>query len=240
MHFDKTIGSVKENGKTYYVCEQCGRKSFRKIKSHGHIYCRKHYSQMKKYGYCLDINPRTTMDKNTIVIINDKAYIYLCDKNANVIAVSIIDAEDVPKVQHIKWKLSTSGYAMNTPKYKGSNIHLSRLILGTTEFVDHINHKTLDNRKCNLRTVTKSQNQMNSNYKGVTHTKQDKYYAHIKLNGIMINLGVYVDKEEAYCARWYAEQLLFKEFKYPKEKPIILPSRETQIKSYVEKKVQRL
>lgn len=195
---------------------------------------------MKKYGYCLDINPRTTMDKNTIVIINNKAYIYLCNKNANVIATSIIDAEDVPKVQHIKWKLSASGYVMNTPKYKGSNIHLSRLILGTTEFVDHINHKTLDNRKCNLRTVTKSQNQMNSNYKGVTHTKQDKYYAHIKLNGIMINLGVYVDKEEAYFARWYAEQLLFKEFKYPKEKPIILPSRETQIKSYVEKKVQRL
>ncbi len=195
---------------------------------------------MKKYGYCLDINPRTTMDKNTIVIINNKAYIYLCNKNANVIAASIIDAEDVPKVQHIKWKLSASGYVMNTPKYKGSNIHLSRLILGTTEFVDHINHKTLDNRKCNLRTVTKSQNQMNSNYKGVTHTKQDKYYAHIKLNGIMINLGVYVDKEEAYFARWYAEQLLFKEFKYPKEKPIILPSRETQIKSYVEKKVQRL
>ena len=195
---------------------------------------------MKKYGYCLDINPRTTMDKNTIVIINNKAYIYLCNKNANVIAASIIDAEDVPKVQHIKWKLSASGYVMNTPKYKGSNIHLSRLILGTTEFVDHINHKTLDNRKCNLRTVTKSQNQMNSNYKGVTHTKQDKYYAHIKLNGIMINLGVYVDKEEAYFARWYAEQLLFKEFKYPKKKPIILPSRETQIKSYVEKKVQRL
>lgn len=195
---------------------------------------------MKKYGYCLDINPRTTMDKNTIVIINNKAYIYLCDKNANVIAVSIIDAEDVPKVQHVKWKLSTSGYAMNTPKYKGSNTHLSRLILGTTEFVDHINHKTLDNRKCNLRVVTKSQNQMNSNYKGVTHTKQEKYYAHIKLNGIMINLGVYVDKEEAYFARWYAEQLLFKEFKYPKEKPIILPNRETQIKSYVEKKVQRL
>lgn len=195
---------------------------------------------MKKYGYCLDINPRTTMDKNTIIIINNKAYIYLCNKNANVIAASIIDAEDVPKIQHIKWKLSASGYVMNTPKYKGSNIHLSRLILGTTEFVDHINHKTLDNRKCNLRTVTKSQNQMNSNYKGVTHTKQDKYYAHIKLNGIMINLGVYVDKEEAYFARWYAEQLLFKEFKYPKEKPIILPNRETQIKSYVEKKVQRL
>lgn len=195
---------------------------------------------MKKYGHCLDINPRTTMDKNTIVIINNKAYIYLCNKNANVIAASIIDAEDVPKVQHIKWRLSASGYVMNTPKYKGSNIHLSRLILGTTEFVDHINHKTLDNRKCNLRTVTKSQNQMNSNYKGVTHTKQDKYYAHIKLNGIMINLGIYVDKEEAYFARWYAEQLLFKEFKYPKEKPIILPSRETQIKSYVEKKVQRL
>lgn len=237
---NKKAAQIKENGKIYYVCEQCGRKSFRKIKTHGHIYCKKHYNQIKKYGYCIDDNPRTTMDKNEIIIDGDVAYICIYNQKAELIAKAIIDASDVEKVRYIKWKLSASGYVMNTPKYKGSSVHLSRLILNTSQFVDHINHNPLDNRKSNLRIVTRSQNQMNVNYKGVTTTKSNKYYAYIKINGKMLNLGVYVDEEEAYFARWYAEHLLFKDFKYPKEKPIILETREEEIKKYVEKKVQRL
>ena len=152
----------------------------------------------------------------------------------------MIDTEDLSKVRYTKWKLSKSGYAMNSPKFSGSTKHMSREILGTDQFVDHINHNTLDNRKANLRIVTKSQNQMNVNYKGVTKTKSGTYYAHIKINQKMINLGVYVFEEEALFARWYAETILFKEYRYPKEKPIILPQREKQIMDYVDRKVQRL
>lgn len=126
---------------------------------------------------------------------------------------------------------------MNTPKFKGGNIHLSRVILDTDQFVDHINHDTLDNRKSNLRIVTKSQNQMNSNYKGITQRKDGKFYAHIKINQRMINLGVYVFEEEALYARWYAETKLFQEYRYPKEKPMILPDREQYIMEYVNKKL---
>ena len=56
----------------------------------------------------------------------------------------------------------------------------------------------------------------------------------------MINLGVYIFEEEALFARWYAEMLLFKEYRYPKEKPEILQDREKQIREYVGRKVQRL
>ena len=146
-----------------YVCCICGRESFRKIKSNNNIYCNKHYNQIKKYGHVLDKNPRTTYDKNGYHIQGDITKIDLYDKTCNKIGEAIIDTEDLQKVKHIKWKLSNSGYAMNTPKYKGSNIHMSKVILNTEEFVDHINHNTLDNRKCNLRIVTKSQNQMNPN-----------------------------------------------------------------------------
>lgn len=239
-HSDHTVETVREGSKTFYICNVCGRKSFRKIRSQKKIWCNKHYHQFKKYGHPLDTNPRTLYDKNEIRIIGDIAYIDVYDKYGNVIATGIFDSEDVPKVRHIKWKLSQSGYLMNTPKFKGGNIHFSRVILNTDQFVDHINHNTLDNRKCNLRIVTKSQNQMNSNYKGVHTRKNGKFYAHIKLNGKMLNLGVYVFEEEAYFARWYAETLLFKEYRYEKEKPFILPDRETQIKAYVDKKVQRL
>ena len=129
---------------------------------------------------------------------------------------------------------------MNSPKFKSSNIHLSRVILDTDQFVDHINHNPLDNRKENLRIVTRSQNQMNINYKGVNKTNNNKFYACIKLNQKTIGLGIYVHEEEALFARWYAEQILFKEYAYPKDKPVILPDREKQIKEYVNNKVQRL
>lgn len=237
---DHNIGTVYMNDKPYYVCNVCGKMSFQKVSSNKKVWCTKHYKQFKKYGHVLENNPRTISDRNEIRVDGDIAYIDLYDKNCNVVATAMVDAEDVPKVKGIKWKLSGSGYAMNTPKFKGGNIHMSRVILDTDQFVDHINHNTLDNRKCNLRVVTKSQNQMNANYKGVAKTKNGKFYAHIKLNGKLFNLGEYVFEEEALFARWYAETLLFKEYRYPKEKPVILLDRELQIKEYVNKKVQRL
>ena len=81
---------------------------------------------------------------------------------------------------------------------------------------------------------------MNSNYKGVSKTKNGRFYAYIKLHQHACNLGTYVDKEEALYARWYAEQLLFKEYAYPKPEPFILDSRKVEIRRYVDRKVQRL
>ncbi len=223
-----------------YNCEFCGRQMSRKIVSHGHIFCDKHYKQFKKYGRVLDNNPRTLYDKNELHINGDITYIDLYDKNYDVIAQAMIDTEDIDKVRYTKWKLSASGYAMNTPKFGGGNKHMSRVILGTDQFVDHINHNTLDNRKVNLRIVTKSQNQMNCDYKGVSRCKDGKYFAHIKLNQKQYNLGKYVFEEEAKFARWHAEIVLFGAYRYPKERPVILPDRELAIMEYVNRKVQRL
>lgn len=223
-----------------HTCDICGRKLARKIKTHGYTLCDKHYKQLKKYGKFLDSNPRTPLDKNEYHIKGDMTYIDLYNKHGNVIAQAKIDTEDLDKVKYIKWKLSGSGYAMNTPKYSGNSKHMSRVILDTSELVDHINHDTLDNRKQNLRVVTRSQNRMNVNYRGVTETMNSKFCAHIKVNQKMINLGVYMFEEEALFARWYAEELVFKEYRYPKEKPEILSDREKQIREYVERKVQRL
>ena len=236
---DKNIKQIQEDGKTYYVCSVCGRMSFRKVVSYGKIYCNKHYNQLKE-GMIKDENPRSRTDKNEIRIDGDVAYIDLYDMNETVIATALIDAEDVPKVRYSKWRLTRYGYVVSQRKDNKCN-YLHRIVLSVDDFVDHINHNTLDNRKSNLRVVTKSQNQMNSNYKGVTKTSAGKYYAHIKLHGKMLNLGVYIDEAEALFARWYAETLVFKEYQYyKKEKPVILKSRESEIKTYVEQKVQRL
>lgn len=240
VYYDHSVGEIKRENKNLYVCCVCGRLSFHKIRACGKTYCCKHYDQIKKYGHCVDSNPRTKQDRNEIRIDGSSAYIDLYDDACNVVGTAIVDAEDVPKIRYTKWKLSGSGYAMNAPKYRGGNIHMSRVILGTEEFVDHIDHNTLNNKKNNLRIVSKAQNQMNSNHKGVTARADGKYYAHIKINQKMINLGAYIFEEEALFARWYAESLLFGEYRFPKEKPYILTDRERQITEYVNKKVQRL
>lgn len=222
-----------------HICEVCGRANYRKLPADGKNVCEKHYKQFRKYGRFLDNNPRTLLDRNEYHVYGKTTKIDLYDKDCNVIAHTLIDTEDLDKVKYTKWKLTGSGYAANTPKYKGSNQHLSRVILGTDQFVDHINHNTLDNRKKNLRIVTKSQNQMNCNYKGVCN-HGEKYFAYIKINQKMLNLGTYVFEEEALFARWYAETILFGEYRYPKPKPKILKHREKEIMEYVDKKVQRL
>lgn len=222
-----------------HFCSVCGRQMFKKLRHNGKVLCNKHYKQYKKCGVVFDTNPRTLSDRNEIVVDGNVAYIYLYNNRCEKIAEAIIDADDVCKVRYTKWSLSTGGYVSSRPS-KGASRHLSRRILSTDQFVDHINHNTLDNRKCNLRIVNKSQNKMNSDHKGVSKTPSGKFYSYIKINQKMINLGVYIDEEEALYARWYAENVLFGAYRYPKDEPFILDIRKTQIKEYVDGKVQRL
>lgn len=226
--------------KIYYPCSVCGRLSYRKIKTGGKNYCQKHYNQLKKYGHVIDTNPRCRRDKNEIRIDGEIAYIDLYDTNGNKTATTMIDSDDVEKVRYSKWRLS-HGYVVTSRKFATQNDYLHRIILSTNEFVDHINHNTLDNRKSNLRIITKSQNQMNSNYSGVSVTPSNKYYAHIKIHGRMINLGTYIIQDEAYFARWYAETILFKDYQYDgKKMPLIPEQRRNEIQEYIDQKVQRL
>lgn len=222
-----------------HICSVCGRREFRKLRFHGVTVCERHRKQLKKYGTILDNNSRTIFDRNSYRIVGDIAIIDLYDKNCEKVAETIIDAEDIDRVKNIKWKLSAGGYAVNTPK-KGKNKNLSRFVLQVDTFVDHINHNTLDNRKSNLRVVTKSQNQMNANYKGVYCYEGKRPFAKIKLHGKQICLGSYDEVDEAYYARWYAEKILFKEYRYPKPEPVISNERKRDIQQYVENKVQRL
>lgn len=219
-----------------HKCEICGRMYRKKLKADGKIVCMKHYTQFRKFGYFKDNSSRTPRDKNEIIVKGKIAYICLYDKQYNIIAKAIIDADDVEKVKNIKWRLNNNGYVINNSK---SSMFLHRRILSVNDIVDHINGNRLDNRKSNLRVVTKSQNQMNVNYRGVYQNK-DKWIAKIKLNQKQIHIGTFIYEEEALYARWYAERILFKEFAYPKKEPDIIENRKKEIQELVSKKVQRL
>ncbi len=95
--------------------------------------------------------------------------------------IFFIDSEDYSLIKDYKWFYS-SGYVMT--RINGVRTYLHRYLLnaGSCTIVDHINGNTLDNRKCNLRLVTKSLNALNSKkrsntsskYKGVTWNRTNK------------------------------------------------------------------
>lgn len=79
---------------------------------------------------------------------------------------ALVDDQDYDMLIKIKWcaeRCSTvkeNFYARN----RALNIKMHRLILGLGKshlVGDHINHNTLDNRRCNLRAVTKAENNRN-------------------------------------------------------------------------------
>jgi hypothetical protein len=103
---------------------------------------------------------------------------------------------------------------------------LSRMLnrtLTTYDYVDHINHDTLDNRRNNLRLVTPKQNRLNttkrsnntSGFIGVSWKKQRcRWKASIGVDGKNYHLGYYTKPEDAAHAYDIAAQIIYGEFAY--------------------------
>jgi hypothetical protein len=134
------------------------------------------------------------------------------------------DIEDYDKIKDYCWSSKDRGYISSFTTGKVFKL-LHRLIMNcpTDYEVDHINHKTWDNRKLNLRIVSKSNNLQNqrlsdnntSGYTGVCWDKtKEKWIAYIKVYKKAIHLGRYINKEDAVKARKEAEELYFGEYSY--------------------------
>jgi hypothetical protein len=150
--------------------------------------------------------------KNNYIIKNDIVYIELNRRDGTEL-FALIDKEDLSRLNgiNLKWfadynkKMNcfyckTSDYKNknNMVKY-GNKMHRFILDYFGKLHIDHINHNTLDNRKCNLRIVTVQENMFNlSNVKGYFWDKtKNKYLAYIYLNKKRIYLGRYSTEVEA-------------------------------------------
>lgn len=164
-------------------------------------------------GFCTQTKDSPPTNNPNHYTFDDKcAYIHLDNKNE----VAIIDKEDYEKVKNHRWCLSgryfSSGFIKN---WKYGTYGLHRVIMDCYDknfIVDHINRNTLDNRKENLRVVSKSQNAMNCklNYKhkygyaGIYKSKTG-WRALIPIKTKPKSLGVFKTLDEAINARKDAE-----------------------------------
>lgn len=134
----------------------------------------------------------------------------------------LLDDEDYLRLQNdfknTKWCISKTRNCFYVQKRIENKkiVFLHRYIINAPKntYVDHINHNTLDNRKCNLRIVSNADNLRNGNIRtnnktGVNGVYFDsarkKYAVSIKVNYKKINLGRYDTLKEAKAVRKEAE-----------------------------------
>lgn len=144
---------------------------------------------------------------------------------------AIVDDEDFDVYSTQKWhvkKGSTKHYAACARKvtHEGKEysikifMHRCMLDADVGVIVDHINGNGLDNRRCNLRLATRSQNLANQRtvrnkwgYKGITYRRRHKTWrARIGFNGKTVDLGEFGNLDDAAQAYDEAAKKLFGEF----------------------------
>lgn len=136
--------------------------------------------------------------------------------------VALVDASDVAAFLSVNWQVRTIGKPPNILQYAWRNIQkdngewttarMHRLIMDAPSGVevDHINGNGLDNRRCNLRLCTRSENSQNmrkrngttSRFKGVCFFKRlGLWRARIMKDRREYSLGYF--KDETAAAKAY-------------------------------------
>ena len=139
-----------------------------------------------------------------------KAIIELHNKYKVKVAETIVDDKDYYKLKRYSWWFNTNTYVVG--KINKKSLLLSRFIMNCpkNKIVDHINGNRLDNRKSNLRIITRAENAQNklskingsSKYIGVSYNKNlSQWKASITYNRTEMYLGRYSTELEAVHAR---------------------------------------
>lgn len=141
---------------------------------------------------------------------------------------SLVDDEDYEFLIQWKWQHNQGRYASRTHREKmgrgvySEKILMHRIINKTPDglVTDHINGNKLDNRRSNLRTCTKGQNNCNrasleksSKYKGVSWSKSHKKWRS-QIGKSSKTIGTYDSEIEAALAYNHEAKKIYGDFAY--------------------------
>jgi hypothetical protein len=158
---------------------------------------------------------------------------------------ALVDDVDYDYLMQWKWTYLSTGYAYrqytvgkkSNGKQQLKTILMHRLLTGTPKGIDtdHINGNRLDNRRHNLRTCTRSQNNANSlvvrgttsKLKGVYLEKRTgRWTSQISVGGRKISLGAYATEEAAHEAYKAASVVYFGAFAgHNRQMPLVMGDR---------------
>ena len=225
---------MTESNSKSKVCDVCG--SGRGVRLYRNLngkpvnknLCYKHFNQLNRFGEFLDNNPRTINDQNEIHDMGDgTALIDLYDTSGNVIAQTVVDIEDVDRVKNMRWRTSVKRHKVYVISGSGQRqVYLARYLMdydGPLE-VDHRDGDSLNNRKKNLRIVTRTENMHNlcakdtskTQIRGVSYAKRGQVYAvNFKMGDMRLYFKSFDTLPEAAYIRLLCERKFLGQFQNP-------------------------
>lgn len=154
---------------------------------------------------------------NEIRVVEDRAVVLMTLTQGQ---TTIFDLADLPLLGQIRWwaqwmENGRQFYATGKPRAADGSyriMQMQRFLLQPIAGMqaDHINRNTLDNRRSNLRIVTRAENKRNSNlyrsnssgFVGVYKaSRSERWQASITIDGKNTHLGMFLTAEEAALAR---------------------------------------
>lgn len=127
---------------------------------------------------------------------------------------AMVDLDDLARVINRSWHVVQAGsHSYAGSFFPGAKSHtlMHRYVASAPKgmYVDHVDGNTLDNRKCNLRVCTNSQNSKNrvavNGFKGVGWMKtKGAWRARIKTEYVEKHLGLFDSAEDAATAYNFA------------------------------------
>lgn len=132
--------------------------------------------------------------------------------NAGVVAE--IDDDDLALFSATRWTVAVRGSTKYLQgRVGGRRVYLHRILVDVPEglVVDHIDGNGLNNRRSNLRAVTRQQNVWNKCRKPLGR-QEGRYRVNIRAGGRRICLGLFDTQRTAMQARVYFEQIVRGEF----------------------------
>lgn len=147
--------------------------------------------------------------KNAVEFVDDKTVIVYAMNREYEIHEILFDLEDLPRIvgRYSSMSLGGEGYAYGVIRGTGRVERVHRFIFGDVQdglVVHHQNGNKIDNRKFNLREVTRKENNQgfkiataSSGFRNVYQSASGKYFVQVMKDGVAHHYGTYPTAEAA-------------------------------------------